>query len=119
LAQWLARSLHMRKVRGSNPLVPTTMPEKIRAHIFVSGKVQGVWFREKTQRKAQELGVNGWVKNLLDGRVEAVFEGDRPQVEEMVKWAKKGPFWAKVNDLELTWEEYKGEFKGFEIKYDL
>lgn len=91
---------------------------RIRAHIFVSGKVQGVWFREGTFKKAQKLGIFGWVKNLPDGRVEAVFEGDREMVENMVKWAKKGPFWAKVNGLEVEGHEYKGEFANFEIRYD-
>ena len=91
------------------------MSQKIRAHIFVSGRVQGVYFREKTRKKAQELGVFGWVRNLPDGRVEAVFEGEK--VEKMVKWSKRGPFWAKINNSEIQWEDYKGEFNNFEIKY--
>ena len=98
-----------------------TNPEqgrRIRTQIFVLGKVQGVWFRESTLKRAQKLGVFGWVRNLPDGRVEAVFEGDREMVENMVKWAKKGPFWAKVNALEADWQEYRGEFASFEIRYD-
>jgi len=63
------------------------------------------------------LGVTGWVRNLPDGRVEAVFEGDKAKVEEMINWAKKGPPGAIVNHLDLTWEEYKGEFNNFEIRY--
>ncbi len=93
------------------------MNEKARAHIVVSGRVQGVFFRAKTQEKAQQLGVTGWVKNLAEGRVEAVFEGEKPQVEQLVKWAKKGPSGAIVNDLDLSWEEYRGEFTNFEIRY--
>lgn len=93
------------------------MNEKARAHIIVSGRVQGVFFRAKTQEKAQQLGVTGWVKNLAEGRVEAVFEGEKPQVEQLVKWAKKGPSGAIVNDLDLSWEEYQGEFSNFEIRY--
>ena len=93
--------------------------EKIRAHIFVSGKVQGVFYRENTRKKAEKLGVTGWVKNLRDGRVEAVFEGDKKKVEEMVNWARKGPIWAKVEALDVIWEDYRGEFNGFEIRYDL
>jgi len=93
------------------------MAEKVRAHIFVSGKVHGVFFRAETQEKAQQLGLTGWVRNLPDGRVEAVFEGDKAKVEEMVKWARKGSPGAIVNDLELEWEEYQGEFKNFEIRY--
>lgn len=89
--------------------------EKIRAHIFVSGGVQGVWFRKETKGKADGFGIFGWVKNLPDGRVEAVFEGDKQQVEQMIIWAKRGPFSAKVNGLGITWEEYRGEFNSFDI----
>jgi len=101
------------------PQINSQPAEKVRAHIFVSGKVQGVFFREKTRQKAEKLGVFGWVKNLKDGRLEAVFEGDKERVKELVNWARKGPIWAKVNGLELTWEDYRGEFNGFEIGYDL
>lgn len=94
------------------------MTEKTRAHLFISGRVQGVYFRETTLKKAEELSVFGWVRNLPDGRVEAVFEGEKDKVEKLVKWAKRGPFWAKVSGLEVHWEEYKGEFKNFEIRYD-
>jgi len=93
------------------------MNEKVRAHLFVSGRVQGVFFRAETQEKAKDLGVFGWVKNLSEDRVEAVFEGERAKVEEMVKWAKKGPPGAIVNDLNVVWEEYQAEFNSFEIRY--
>jgi len=93
------------------------MNEKVRVHIVVSGRVQGVFFRAKTQEKAKDLGVTGWVKNLSEDRVEAVFEGERAKVEQMVEWAKKGPSGAIVNDLDLSWEEYRGEFTNFEIRY--
>jgi acylphosphatase len=93
------------------------MNEKVRAHVIISGRVQGVFFRSETKEKAKELGVFGWVKNLAEGQVEAVFEGERARVEEMVKWAKSGPPGAIVNDLDLSWEEYRGEFNGFEIRY--
>ena len=93
------------------------MNEKARAHVVVSGQVQGVFFRAKTQEKAQQLEVTGWVKNLSEGRVEAVFEGKKAKVEQMVGWAKKGPSGAIVNDLDLSWEEYRGEFTNFEIRY--
>ncbi|MBZ9572474.1 acylphosphatase [Patescibacteria group bacterium] len=93
------------------------MNEKARAHILVSGKVQGVFFRENTRQKAEKLGVSGWVKNLTDRRVEAVFEGEKEKVEGMVEWAKKGPIWAKVNDINVEWEEYQGEFENFTIRY--
>ena len=92
--------------------------EKIRAHIFVSGKVQGVFYRENTRKKAEKLKVSGWVKNLKDSRVEAVFEGERPSVEKMVNWARKGPIWAKIEALDVVWEDCTDEH-GFEIRYDL
>ena len=93
--------------------------EKIRAHIFISGRVQGVFFRENTRKEAQKIGVFGWVKNLKDGRVEAVFEGGRQDVEKMVKWAQKGPILAKIEDFKLMWEDYRGENKEFEIRRSL
>ena len=88
-----------------------------RAHIFVSGRVQGVLFRDGTRRQAKKLGITGWVKNLGDGRVEAVFEGEKVKVEQIVNWAKRGPILSKVENLEIAWEEHKGEFSSFEIKY--
>ena len=93
--------------------------EKIRAHIFVSGRVQGVFFRENTRKKAERLNVSGWVKNLRDGRVEAVLEGERQNVENMVNWARKGPIWAKIEALDVIWEDYSGQFASFKIEYDI
>jgi len=91
----------------------------IRAHLFVSGKVQGVFFRETVRKKAAKEEVTGWVKNLRDERVEAVFEGKESRVKKMVDWARSGPIWAKVDSLDVIWEDYKNEFKEFEIRYDL
>lgn len=93
------------------------MEEKIRAHIIVSGRVQGVYFRQETAKQAGKFGVSGWVRNLNDGRVEAVFEGEKDTVERIVNWIKKGPFFAKVSNLKVDWQEYSGEFNNFEIKY--
>jgi len=90
--------------------------EFTRAHIFISGIVQGVFFRASTADKAQELELTGWVKNLPDGRVEAVIEGPKNKIEKMIKWAKEGPKFAKVDEVEISWEEYKGEFENFEIR---
>jgi len=94
------------------------LTKKARAHIFVSGRVQAVFFRSKTREKAQELGLTGWVKNLADGRVEAVFEGDKAKVEEILEWAKKGPPGAFVNDFLHCWAEYKAELANFQIRHD-
>ncbi len=87
-----------------------------RAHIFVSGRVQGVFFRDSARREVLKLGIGGWVRNLEDGRVEAVFEGEKEKVEKMVNWAKNGPIFARVDKMEAEWQEYQGEFKSFEIR---
>jgi len=94
------------------------MNKKVRTHIFVSGKVQGVFFRDSTRRIAEELGIFGWVKNLNDSRVEAVLEGEKEVIEKLIKWAKKGPTFSRVDEIKIEWEEYKEEFKNFEIRYD-
>jgi len=93
------------------------MNQKIRAHVFVRGKVQGVFFRANTRNKAQELGITGWVRNLPDGRVEAIFEGEKQKVEEIIEWTKRGSPIARVEGVEVEFEEYKGEFNDFEIRY--
>lgn len=90
---------------------------KIRTHIFVSGKVQGVFFRSGTRDKALELGIAGWVRNLGDGRVEAVFEGKQEDIEKMVEWCRRGPQYAQVENVEVVPEGYRGEFKGFIVRY--
>jgi len=85
------------------------MQEKICIHCFVSGKVQGVWFRASTQDKAKELGLTGWARNLPDGRVEVIACGERNNINELQEWLKEGPELAKVTDVvseEVTWQEY-------------
>ncbi|UCD78780.1 MAG: acylphosphatase [Desulfobacterales bacterium] len=93
------------------------MKNKVRAHAIISGRVQGVFFRMETKRAADRFGVFGWVRNLKDGTVEAVFEGDRDRVEAAVDWCRQGPSHASVADVDLTWQNYTGEFDGFEIVY--
>jgi len=90
---------------------------KARAHVFISGRVQGVFFRSSTRREAKRRGVNGWVRNLRDGRVEAIFEGEKGSVDSLIEFCKEGPPSAKVKDLDVTWEDYKGEFNDFRIRY--
>jgi acylphosphatase len=92
------------------------MSDKIRVHVFVSGRVQGVFFRDKTRQKAEEMRVRGWIRNLLDGRVEAVFEGGKEEVEKMVDWVREGPAFAQIEKLDIAWEDYEDEFNDFEIK---
>ena len=87
-----------------------------RVHVFISGKVQGVFFRSSTKDRADELNLTGWVRNLADGRVEAVFEGEEGNVEKMAQWCRKGPEYARVNDVEVISEQYKGEFKEFALR---
>jgi len=86
-----------------------------RAHVFVTGRVQGVLFRESTRKKAQTLGLTGWVRNLVDGRVEAIFEGEESAVDEMISWFSRGPVFAKVDDFKVTEDDYHGEFRDFQI----
>lgn len=90
---------------------------KKRVHVFISGKVQGVWFRAYTKEEADRLGLKGWVRNLPDGRVEAVFEGDEQAVEEMVRWCHKGSPMSRVERVEVQEEPYRGEFEDFSIRY--
>ena len=89
--------------------------EKVRTHIFISGRVQGVFFRQFIQEKTQELGLFGWVKNLDDDKVEAVIEGDKEKIEKILIYLKKGPLLAKVENIEISYEQYQGEFKEFSI----
>lgn len=88
-----------------------------RVHLFISGKVQGVFFRQNTFIRARELALSGWVKNLSDGRVEVVIEGTQEHVYEMVGWCRIGKPRAKVIDVDEIWEEPCGEFDSFEIIY--
>lgn len=86
-------------------------------HVYISGRVQGVFFRASTQRAAKALGLSGWVRNLPDGSVEAVFEGERSNVDEMLRWCKKGPPGSTVRGFEMTEEPYSGEFNDFRITF--
>ncbi len=88
-----------------------------RAHIFVSGMVQGVFFRDHTRRWATSLKLTGWVRNLSDGRVECVVEGDRAQIENLIARVKEGPPMARVTDAEIGWEDFLGEFDDFRITW--
>lgn len=87
-----------------------------RAHVRVSGQVQGVFFRDSTRRKAEELGLAGWVKNLPDGRVEAVFEGPSEKVREMVRWCEEGPQQASVENVASDFENSGEDLQGFEVR---
>jgi acylphosphatase len=90
---------------------------KTRAHVYISGKVQGVFFRQNTKREAQSEGVKGWVKNLDDGRVEAVFEGEKDAVKALVDFCRRGPRGAQVTDVTVEWESFREDFQSFTIAY--
>ena len=90
---------------------------KVRARVIVSGRVQGVFFRSETRDEAKKRGVNGWVRNLPDGRVEAVFEGEEELVKELVDFCERGPPGARVTHADVVWGSYTGEFRDFVIRY--
>lgn len=91
--------------------------EKIRSHVIISGRVQGVFFRYSIQIEAQKLGVQGWVKNRGDGVVEAVFEGEKEEIQKLVDWCHHGPPGASVKNVEVEWQDYTGEYDSFSITY--
>jgi len=91
------------------------MTDRIRARVFVSGRVQGVYYRANTRDAARARNVDGWVRNLDDGRVEAVFEGPETAVEGMIEWCHTGSPAATVNDVDASYEEPRGE-SGFSIR---
>lgn len=90
---------------------------KVRAHVVVGGLVQGVFFRSEARYEARKRGVTGWIRNLPDGRVEAVFEGEEEAVKALVAFCKTGPPGARVTSFSLAWEPCLGEFKDFTIRY--
>jgi len=89
----------------------------VRVHVYESGRVQGVFFRYETRREARKRNVKGWVRNLPDGRVEALFEGEEEKVLELIEFCKHGPPGARVTNVEVEWGEYTGEFKDFYIRH--
>jgi acylphosphatase len=90
---------------------------KIRVHLFITGKVQGVFFRQALKVMATKNHVAGWVKNLKDGRVEAVIEGEDLNVSRVVEWCHAGPANARVDDVVIKNEKHAGEFSKFDVLY--
>ncbi len=88
-----------------------------KAHVFISGRVQGVFFRGQMQRRASALGVNGWARNLPDGRVEAVLEGEAARVDDLLAWCHQGPPNALVTRVDVTFEPPTGAFLSFAARY--
>jgi acylphosphatase len=91
------------------------MDATIRRRVYVSGRVQGVWFRESCREEAQVAGVDGWVRNLGDGRVEVVLEGPRAAVERVLAWCRRGPRRARIDHVEVVDETPVGE-SGFRVR---
>lgn len=87
----------------------------VRATVTISGRVQGVYFRASTKATADNLGITGWVRNLPDGSVKAVFEGPRDAVESIVSWCHQGPPKARVRHVKVEWGRHLGEFQSFDI----
>jgi acylphosphatase len=86
-----------------------------RARILITGLVQGVFFRRETTDIARRLGISGWVRNLHDGKVEVLAEGERTRLDELIRFCHVGPRGAVVRKVEVEWSDYMGEFRGFRI----
>ena len=93
------------------------MENRVRAHAIITGRVQGVFFRVETKHAAEGFGVTGWVRNQMDGSVEAVIEGEETHVKAMLAWCREGPPRARVSNVDVTWQEYTGKFEIFEVTY--
>lgn len=103
--------LENRRIKSDKSMVKT------RAHVYVSGRVQGVFFRQNTKQKAESIGVTGYVRNLPDGRVEAIFEGEENNVKSLVDFCKNGSREAIVTNVDVKFETFSGDFQNFEITY--
>jgi len=84
-------------------------------HVFVRGRVQGVFFRASTQREARRLGLTGWVKNRPDGSVEVLAEGEEEGLKDLIGWANRGPGAARVERVDVRWRGFAGDFSDFRI----
>ena len=84
-------------------------------HLFVRGRVQGVYFRASAQREARRLGLTGWVKNRVDGAVEILAEGDEEEIKELIGWSHRGPGAARVDSVDVRWRSFTGDYPDFRI----
>ncbi len=85
--------------------------------LIIHGRVQGIFFRDSTRRKARKLDLTGWVSNQSDGTVKVVAEGEEEKLKKLIKWCYNGPVLARVDKIDINWREAAGQFKKFEIKY--
>jgi acylphosphatase len=91
--------------------------QKARVHLIIHGYVQGIFYRASTRETALSLGLNGWVRNMADGSVEALFEGLVENLHNVVEWCRQGPPGAKVTRIDEKWSDSKAEFDSFEIRH--
>ena len=89
--------------------------DRVRVHVKIEGRVQGVFFRAATHDQANRLGVKGWVRNYPDGAVELVAEGKRKSIDDLISWCRHGPPGAHVRDVQVQWQEFEDEFSAFRI----
>ncbi len=90
----------------------------VRARLVIKGRVQGVFYRYSTERKAKSIGgLTGWVRNLPNGDVEVLVEGDKEKIDRLIEWCREGPPYSKVTDVITEWKDYRGEFSDFTISY--
>ena len=89
---------------------------KVRAELKITGRVQGVFYRQSTKETAIQLGLTGWAKNCPDGSVAAVFEGEREAVDDGIEWCRQGPSAAHVTEVTVDWQDFQNEFSGFRIR---
>jgi len=87
--------------------------KNVRAHLLITGRVQGVYFRASTVEVSREEGITGWVRNITGGTVEALLEGEKSAVERVIKWCRGGPPMAQVKDVTVSWDDYTGQFDEF------
>ncbi len=97
-------------------MTPESFGEKARAHLRISGRVQGVYYRASMVQEAQKLGLTGWVRNRDDGSVETVAEGARADIEALIAWSHHGPAGARVDKIEVQWEVPDHSFFGFVVR---
>jgi acylphosphatase len=91
--------------------------EKVRAHLVIDGRVQGVCFRAEMEEEAMSRGVTGWVRNRPDGKVESVVEGEKRAVQGMIDWCHQGPSLARVEKIDVDWQPYRGDCPDFRIAH--
>ena len=92
-----------------------TVKDRARVHLLIEGSVQGVFFRASAQAEASRLGLTGWVRNRPDGAVEVVAEGERKKIDDLIAWCRHGPRGAEVEDVQVEWKSFSGEFETFRI----